>query len=56
MILLLHDIILTALYSCVLIGMRAPAYVDDALGILSWPPLPDVRLVYAFMGDVALPA
>src|SRR5207247_549884 len=27
--------------SCVLIGMRAPAYVDDALGILSWPPLPD---------------
>ena len=42
--------------SCVLIGMRAPAYVDDALGILSWPPLPDARRVYTSMRDVALPA
>jgi aryl-alcohol dehydrogenase-like predicted oxidoreductase len=32
--------------SCVLNGMRRPAYVDDALGILGWPPLADVRPVY----------
>jgi hypothetical protein len=41
--------------SSVLVGMRAPAYVDDALGILSWPPLPDARRVYEAMRDVALP-
>jgi len=41
--------------SSVLIGMRAPAYVDDARGILSWPPLPDTRRVYEAMRDVALP-
>jgi hypothetical protein len=27
--------------SAVLNGARTPAYVDDALGILAWPPLPD---------------
>jgi len=27
--------------SVVLNGARTPAYVDDALGILRWPPLPD---------------
>ena len=32
--------------SCVLNGMRSPGYVDDALGILSWPPLPDPLAVY----------
>jgi len=32
--------------SCVLNGMRAPAYVDDALGILSWPALNDPLAVY----------
>ena len=32
--------------SCVLNGMRSPAYVDDALGILSWPGLPDPLAVY----------
>jgi len=32
--------------SCVLNGMRRPAYVDDSLGILEWPPLPDVMRVY----------
>jgi aryl-alcohol dehydrogenase-like predicted oxidoreductase len=32
--------------SCVLNGMRKPDYVDDALGILSWPPLPDPLAVY----------
>jgi len=32
--------------SSVLNGMRAPAYVDDALGILAWPPLEDPIAVY----------
>ena len=32
--------------SCVLNGMRAPAYVDDSLGVLAWPPLADVIAVY----------
>jgi uncharacterized protein len=32
--------------SCVLNGMRRVAYVDDALGILPWPPLADVAAVY----------
>ena len=27
--------------SSVLVGMRTPAYVDDALAVLAWPPLPD---------------
>jgi hypothetical protein len=42
--------------SSVLIGMRKPEYVDDALGILGWPPLPDPRHVYEALRDVALPA
>jgi hypothetical protein len=42
--------------SCVLVGMRATAYVDDALGILSWPRLPDTGRVYRAMRDVVLPA
>jgi aryl-alcohol dehydrogenase-like predicted oxidoreductase len=33
--------------TCVLNGMRTPAYVDDSLGILGWEPLPDVRRIYA---------
>jgi aryl-alcohol dehydrogenase-like predicted oxidoreductase len=32
--------------SCVLVGMRRPQYVNDALGILPWPPLPEVIPVY----------
>ena len=32
--------------SCVLNGMRTPAYVDDSLGILPWPPLPEVIPIY----------
>ena len=32
--------------SCVLNGMRTPAYVDDSLGILAWPPFPDVIPIY----------
>jgi uncharacterized protein YyaL (SSP411 family)/aryl-alcohol dehydrogenase-like predicted oxidoreductase len=30
----------------VLNGMRTTAYVEDALGVLQWPPLADVRRVY----------
>jgi hypothetical protein len=37
--------------SCVLNGMRTPTYVDDALGILSWPPLPDPLAVYEAMRE-----
>ncbi|MEP7150586.1 MAG: aldo/keto reductase, partial [Nitrospira sp.] len=32
--------------TAVLNGMRLPAYVDDALEILRWDPLPDPRRVY----------
>jgi len=27
--------------TCVLVGMRRPAYVGDAMGMLNWPPHPD---------------
>jgi aryl-alcohol dehydrogenase-like predicted oxidoreductase len=32
--------------TCVLNGMRTPAYVDDSLAILGWEPLPNVRAIY----------
>jgi uncharacterized protein YyaL (SSP411 family)/aryl-alcohol dehydrogenase-like predicted oxidoreductase len=32
--------------SCVLSGMRTTGYVDDALAVLSWPPLADPFAVY----------
>ncbi|HEY3121042.1 MAG TPA: aldo/keto reductase [Vicinamibacteria bacterium] len=32
--------------SSVLNGMRSPAYVADALGVVAWPPLPDPLRVY----------
>ncbi len=32
--------------TCVLVGMRRPEYVKDALGVLSWPPLPNPPRVY----------
>jgi hypothetical protein len=32
--------------SSVLVGMRRGAYVDDALGILRWPPLLAPRPAY----------
>jgi aryl-alcohol dehydrogenase-like predicted oxidoreductase len=32
--------------SAVLVGMRRPAYVEDAIGILGWPPPADPRPVY----------
>jgi aryl-alcohol dehydrogenase-like predicted oxidoreductase len=33
--------------SAVLLGMRHPDYVADALEVLAWPPLSDVRAIYA---------
>ena len=30
--------------SCVLLGMRRPPYVEDALEVLKWPPLPEDRV------------
>jgi uncharacterized protein len=35
--------------SVVLLGMRRPAYVDDAREVLRWPPLDDVRAAYEAM-------
>ena len=32
--------------SCVLVGMRRPAYVVDAMGILGWEPLQDPLEAY----------
>jgi aryl-alcohol dehydrogenase-like predicted oxidoreductase len=42
--------------SSVLVGMRTPAYVSDALGILAWPPLDNAKRVHEAMRDVVLPA
>jgi uncharacterized protein YyaL (SSP411 family)/aryl-alcohol dehydrogenase-like predicted oxidoreductase len=38
--------------SCVLLGMRHPSYVEDAAGVLGWPPLPDVRPIYEAIRQV----
>lgn len=40
--------------TCVLNGMRTPAYVDDALAILRWRPLEDVGTVYERVKSLAL--
>jgi uncharacterized protein len=32
--------------TCVLNGMRTPAYVEDSLAVLGWTPLTEVRTVY----------
>ena len=32
--------------TCVLNGMRTPAYVEDSLGILTWPPVGDVTSIF----------
>jgi uncharacterized protein YyaL (SSP411 family)/aryl-alcohol dehydrogenase-like predicted oxidoreductase len=32
--------------SSVLVGMRREAYVDDAMAVLAWPPLPDSAAAY----------
>jgi uncharacterized protein YyaL (SSP411 family)/aryl-alcohol dehydrogenase-like predicted oxidoreductase len=39
--------------TCVLNGMRAPHYVDDALAVLRWEPLQDAMLLYGRMNAVA---
>jgi uncharacterized protein len=41
--------------STVLVGMRRPAYVEDAIGMLGWPPLADPRPVYEAVRGVRLP-
>jgi aryl-alcohol dehydrogenase-like predicted oxidoreductase len=41
--------------STVLVGMRRPAYVEDATGVLGWPPLADVRPVYEALRSLRLP-
>jgi hypothetical protein len=40
--------------TAVLLGMRRPAYVDDALPVLAWPPLDDVRPTYRAVQDAGL--
>jgi len=42
--------------STVLVGMRRERYVDDALGVLRWPPLAEVRPVYEAMRAFSPPA
>lgn len=39
--------------SVVLVGMRRPEYVADALGILAWPPLAPVEPVYEAVATLA---
>jgi len=39
---------------CVLNGMRTPSYVKDSLGILAWPPLPDVIPIYRAIQNLKL--
>lgn len=38
--------------SCVLLGMRHPAYVSDGMAILGWPPLEGARPMYEAMRRV----
>jgi hypothetical protein len=40
--------------STVLVGMRRPAYVEDATAMLGWPPLADVRTVYEAIRSLRL--
>jgi hypothetical protein len=42
--------------SSALIGMRRPEYVEDALGVLAWPPLEGAETVYAALREVERPA
>jgi hypothetical protein len=41
--------------SSVLLGMRHPAYVEDAVNVLGWPPLPDVRPIYEAVRQLRFP-
>jgi len=40
--------------SSVLLGMRHLEYVEDGMGILAWPPLPDVRRIYEVVRQVRI--
>ena len=40
--------------TCVLVGMRTPEYVDDALAVLAWPPLEGAESLYRAVERVAL--
>jgi uncharacterized protein YyaL (SSP411 family)/aryl-alcohol dehydrogenase-like predicted oxidoreductase len=40
--------------SCVLNGMRRPAYVDDAVAVMRWAPLDRVEPIYAAVGTMSL--
>ena len=42
--------------SCALIGMRRPAYVEDALAVLAWPPLETTDAVYQALRAADLPS
>ena len=37
--------------TCVLNGMRSPAYADDSLAVMGWEPLPGVRQVFEGMAE-----
>jgi len=40
--------------SCVLTGIRSTSYVDDALAVLAWPPMPDpLRVLQSAAGVLA---
>jgi hypothetical protein len=41
--------------STVLVGMRRPAYVDDATAILAWPPLDEPRPIYEALRSLSVP-
>src|SRR5215467_12555182 len=38
--------------TCVLTGMRTPAYVEDALVVLGWEPVPSIRPIYQRFKEV----
>jgi uncharacterized protein YyaL (SSP411 family)/aryl-alcohol dehydrogenase-like predicted oxidoreductase len=41
--------------TCVLNGMRTPAYVEDAVGVLHWPALESARAAYEIAKTIAFP-
>jgi aryl-alcohol dehydrogenase-like predicted oxidoreductase len=38
--------------TCVLNGMRSPAYVDDSLAVMGWEPLTGVKQVFESLAQV----
>ncbi|HEX7766275.1 MAG TPA: aldo/keto reductase, partial [Nitrospira sp.] len=41
--------------TCVLNGMRTPAYVEDSVGVLHWPALEPARAAYEIARTIAFP-